>query len=76
VGARCVCRAPDQRFDAMTDRPISAVLRRCALCERQGTRGFMPSPGGGWVCRSIAACDRRIRGTGQTGVGAMRNYAR
>jgi hypothetical protein len=54
-----------------------ALIRRCVLCGRTGTHNFVPAvTQGEWRCQSGAACERRIRGTGQTGVGTMRNYVR
>lgn len=48
----------------------------CALCGRHGNRGFLKLEDQSRVCRSSKACERRIRATGQVGVGAMRSYAR
>ncbi len=53
--------------------------RCCVLCGREGTRGFMavgPRVLARWICQSYAACERRVRGTAQVGVGAMRSYLR
>lgn len=61
----------------MPERGKSGSEHTCSLCGRKGARGFVPAvKPGEWICRSDAACERRVRGTGQVGVGVMRSYVR
>lgn len=55
---------------------MSAPVKVCAHCRREGIRGFVPSHRGSWVCKSGRACERRIRTTGENGIGVMRSYVR